>query len=316
MKPVLDAFWRALLDCFRPKIIGLTLLPLGIMLVLGMLLSYFYWGMAVEAVANWLNSSTGWALIGALLEQAGLDRADVVAFVAPLLVFLLASPLLAIVSLLIIGIFMNPFMVSQVKARRFPHLMALGKDSLLHGIWWSLLSTLIALAALLISMPLWLILPLAFVIPPLIWGWLACRMFSFDALIKHASPDERSLLMQQHRWPLLIMGIVCGYLGAAPSLIWASGVVFAFAFPLLIPLGIWIYTWVFAFSALWFVHYCLQALYDFRLANGYDLEVLDALDPSSVERDRANSVPSSPVLLSDARGNDDTAEPEAEKKPN
>ena len=47
---------------------------------------------------------------------------------------------------------------------------------------------------------------------------------------------------------------------------WASGWFFAAAFPILIPVAIWIYTLVFAFSALWFAHYCLAALEQLRSA--------------------------------------------------
>jgi hypothetical protein len=85
-------------------------------------------------------------------------------------------------------------------------------------------------------------------------------VMSFDALAEHASADERRQLLRAHRWPLMAIGVLCGYLGAAPSIVWASGVVFAAAFFVLIPLAIWIYTLVFAFSALWFAHYCLDAL--------------------------------------------------------
>ena len=63
---------------------------------------------------------------------------------------------------------------------------------------------------------------------------------------------------------LLAMGLISGYLGAAPAIVWASGVVFVTAFVVLIPLGIWIYTLVFAFSSLWFAHYCLAALQALR----------------------------------------------------
>ena len=83
---------------------------------------------------------------------------------------------------------------------------------------------------------------------------------AFDALGEHASAAERKVVLQRHRMVLLLMGVVCGYLGAAPAVIWASGVIFAAAFFVLIPVGIWIYTMVFAFSALWFTHYCLAAL--------------------------------------------------------
>jgi hypothetical protein len=65
---------------------------------------------------------------------------------------------------------------------------------------------------------------------------------------------------------LLVMGVATGYLGAAPSIVWASGWFFAAAFPILIPVAIWIYTLVFAFSSLWFAHYCLAALEQLRRA--------------------------------------------------
>ena len=63
------------------------------------------------------------------------------------------------------------------------------------------------------------------------------------------------------------MGVFCGFMGAAPSLIWASGALFAAAFVILVPLAIWIYMLVFAFSSLWFAHYCLAALRDLRAGN-------------------------------------------------
>jgi hypothetical protein len=71
--------------------------------------------------------------------------------------------------------------------------------------------------------------------------------------------------MAEHRWPLLGIGIVTGYLGAAPALIWAvSAAALPFA-PLLIVLSVWLYTLVFAFSALWFIHYSLNALTGLRV---------------------------------------------------
>jgi hypothetical protein len=74
--------------------------------------------------------------------------------------------------------------------------------------------------------------------------------------------------LRTHRLPLLCIGVLCGYLGAAPSIVWASGLLFAAAFFVLVPLAIWIYTLVFAFSALWFGHYCLDALAQLRATRG------------------------------------------------
>jgi hypothetical protein len=58
--------------------------------------------------------------------------------------------------------------------------------------------------------------------------------------------------------------VISGYLGAAPSLVWASGALFAAAFVILVPIAIWIYTLVFGFASLWFSHYCLAALAQMR----------------------------------------------------
>ena len=83
---------------------------------------------------------------------------------------------------------------------------------------------------------------------------------SHDALAEHADADELRALLREHRLPLLAIGVVTGYLGAAPSLLWALSALTVVLAPLLIPLSVWLYTLVFAFSALWFVHYCLAEL--------------------------------------------------------
>jgi hypothetical protein len=87
---------------------------------------------------------------------------------------------------------------------------------------------------------------------------------AFDALSEHASKTERRTLFRRHRGWLLAIGIVTGFMGAAPSIVWASGIVFATMFALLVPVAIWIYTLVFAFASLWFAHYCLAALQALR----------------------------------------------------
>src|ERR1700693_5523931 len=83
---------------------------------------------------------------------------------------------------------------------------------------------------------------------------------AFDSLSEHASAAERRELFRRHRTWLLGIGVLTGYLGAAPSIVWASGALFAAAFVILVPVAIWIYTLVFAFASLWSSHYCLAAL--------------------------------------------------------
>ena len=265
MSLFLDSFWRAVAYCVLPRVILLSFLPLLLMLALVGGLAYFYWDPAVLFVRTALESS---GLLGSFWTWLqGMGVSDVLAIVAPLLVIVLVTPLVVIAVLLVMGVLITPAMVKLVAQRRFAALERKHGASLLASMVWSLGSILLALLALVVSMPLWLVPPLVLILPPLIWGWLTYRVMAFDAMAEHASKEERRRLFMQHRWSLLGIGVVCGYLGAAPGIVWASGVVFAAAFPVLIPVAIWIYTLVFVFSSLWFAHFCLSALQQLRGAD-------------------------------------------------
>jgi hypothetical protein len=250
--------------CLHPRVIALSVLPLALMVAAALGLGYFFWDAALDAVRAAFES---WTLASTLirwLESAGLSGLKSV--LAPLVVVLLATPLIVVVSLLAVALLMAPSILSLVAERRFPTLEKKHGGSLLGGLFASLWSTLAALLVMLVSIPLWLVPPLLLVLPPLIWGWLTYRVMSYDMLADHASADERRSLLHQHRAALLGMGLLTGYLGAAPSLLWASGVLFVAMAPVLVPVAIWVYTLVFAFSSLWFAHYLLAALTSLREA--------------------------------------------------
>ena len=265
MSKLLDSFWRAVMYCLHPRVIALSILPLVIMAAVALGLGYFYWETALTAVRSNLDS---YSLVNAMvrwLEELGLSNLRLV--LAPVVLLFLAIPVIVIVSLLFVASFMTPAMVALVAERRFPQLERKKGGSLLASVVWSLGSTMLAAIALVLSIPLWLVPPLILILPPLIWGWLTYRVMSYDALADHASRDERRQIFKQHRLQLLGIGVLSGYLGAAPSLIWASGAMFVAMAPILVPIAIWIYTLVFAFSSLWFAHYTLAALQQLRQNN-------------------------------------------------
>lgn len=258
MKLLLDSFWRAVIYCLHPKVIGLSLLPLLVGVALALTLGWLFWEGAVAAVREALER---WALIDVALRwvesvAGGAFRS----VIAPLVVVALAVPLIVVLSVLLVALTMTPAIVKLVEQRRFAGLERRHGAGVLASVAYSLGFTLIAGLALLLSLPLWLVPPLVLVLPPLIWGWLTCKVMSFDALAAHASKDERRALLHAHQGPLLGIGIVSGYLGAAPTLIWAAGALTLIFAPLLIALSVWLYTLVFAFSSLWFTHYVLAAL--------------------------------------------------------
>jgi hypothetical protein len=258
MNLFLDSFWRAIAYCLHPRVIALSFLPLIIMVALSLGLGYFYWDAAVNWVFSQLES---WDLLKSVWSWLqGMGAGNLKTVVAPLVVIFAVTPIVVVLSLVIVAVLMAPALVSLVAERRFPLLERKKGGSMALSLAWSLGSTLLALVALVVSLPLWLVPPLILILPPLIWGWLTYRVMAFDALAEHASQAERRELFRRHRLWLLGMGVLTGYLGAAPSLIWASGALFAAAFVILVPVAIWIYTLVFAFSSLWFAHYALAAL--------------------------------------------------------
>jgi hypothetical protein len=262
MSLLFDSFWRAVIYCLRPRVIALSFLPLVLMVALALGLGYYFWDAALEQVRVSLDSLTLVNSLWVWLQNMGAGRLKLV--LAPLIVIFAVTPLIVVVSLLTVSLLMTPALTLLVAERRFPALERKRGGSALGSLFWSLGSTLMALIALILSIPLWFLPPLILVLPPLIWGWLTYRVMAFDALSEHASADERRTLLKTHRLSLLGMGVFCGFLGAAPSLIWASGALFAAAFVILVPLAIWIYMLVFAFSSLWFAHYGLAALQALR----------------------------------------------------
>jgi Etoposide-induced protein 2.4 (EI24) len=262
MKDVFDAFWRAAAYCLHWRVILYSLLPL---LVVGgaiFALGTMYWAGTVAAVRSTLE---GWSLMAsalAWLDSIGLNQMH--ALLAPMIVVALCLPVLVVATLLLVSMFVTPAVVRLVGVRRFPKLEKREGGGWFQSIVWSLICTLVALLALVLSVPLWLIPPLVLLLPPLIWGWLTYRVLGFDVLSLHATSAERRQLMKTHRWPLMGMGVVCGYLGAVPSLLWGISAIVLVLAPVLVVASVWLYTLVFAFAAAWFSHYLLAQLQRMR----------------------------------------------------
>ena len=303
MNLFLDSFWRAAAYCMHPRVIALSFLPLVLMVAAALGLGHLYWEASLAWVDGLLQTST---FVRSGLEWLqGLGAGGVRSVIAPLIVIFSVIPFLVLVSLLVVALMMTPALVSLVSERRFPQLERKHGGNWFGSLVWSLGSTLLALVALVVSIPLWLVPPLILVLPPLIWGWLTYRVMAYDALSGHASREERQEIFRRHKGWLLGIGVITGFLGAAPSVVWASGVLFAVAFLVLMPLAIWLYTLVFAFSALWFSHYGLAALQSLRAESLPQQTPVPAPMPAGAT--------AQPVELLDAESHNPIALPDARK---
>jgi hypothetical protein len=254
----LDSFWRALAYCFHPRVIAWSLLPLALILTMTVGGLWYYGDEALLQLQGWLSE---WGLVEIFyrwLDHVG--QANLRTVLVPLLLLMLILPVVIVLVLLTVAWLIMPAMVRRVAVRRFPALLPVSEGFFWRTLGHGLGSALLGLVALALSVPLWLIPPLVLVLPPVIWGWLTARIMVHDALVQHASADELRGVLRRHRLPLLCMGVVVGFMGAIPGTVWMAGAVAVVFAPLLMPLAIWAYTFIFIFAALWFSHYALAAL--------------------------------------------------------
>lgn len=276
MTPVFVSFFRALVSQLHIRMLLLTILPFIVAVAL--------WGVAlwqglqplIDQLHAWFADYGLFHSAGEMLDAIGLNA--VRAILVPLLAMWLLLPFMIVTALMLVGSMAMPAIARHVGQRLYPQLEMRHGGSFAGSLWVSLSAFVVFIIAWLLTLPLNLIPLFALFVQPLLWGWLACRVMSYDALADYADKDERKQIMARHRWPLLAIGIVTGSLGAAPGLLWLGGVMSVIFFPILAAVSIWLYLLVFVFSGLWFQHYCLDALTRLRSYPVKDIPAAPLID--------------------------------------
>lgn len=263
LQQVFKSFGMALVGTMHPRMLWLSLRPFLIVSVLWGVLIWLTWTPALEALSIFLTTSifTSWIQEG--LIWAGFENAR--AWIAPLFFVMLIIPLITVSLLVFIAFSTVPAIVNIASRQaQFQDLECKQGGGLFGSLVYTLWSALICLALVMLTLPVWWIPPLVAVLPPLLWGWLTMRLMSYDVLAKHASAEERDILIQKYRWPLLCMGIASGMLGAVPTFFWATSALALVLFPIVSFVALWIYSLIFVFAALWFSYFLLDALKQLR----------------------------------------------------
>jgi hypothetical protein len=263
MQQVFKSFGLALVGTMHPRMLWLSLRPFLIVSILWGSLIWLTWTPVLEMLSIFLTTSIFTSWIQDVLIWAGFENAR--AWIAPLFFVMLLIPLISISLLVFIAFTTVPTIVKVVTRQNAYQDLEQKKGggffgSLIYTVW----SALICLALVMLTLPVWWVPPLVAVLPPLLWGWLTMRLMSYDVLAQHATSQERDTLLQQHRWPLLAMGIFSGMLGAVPTFFWATSALALVLFPIVSFVALWIYSLIFVFAALWFTHYLFEALKELR----------------------------------------------------
>jgi Etoposide-induced protein 2.4 (EI24) len=260
VRPVVDAFWRALASMAHPAVwvrsLGTVVLAATAVLAAG----WFGWEDALVAVREVITEGELGVPMRHWLESFGAGELQ--AALAPLIVVSLAGPLVALASLLLVAVVLGDGPVRWVAARRLPPLSAAASRGAWRArLWRSIAWGVVAVMVLLVTLPLWLVPPLAVLLPAVAWAWLAGRLLGVDMLTDLAVPEECDRLAHEHGGALRSIGVASGLLCAAPSVLWWQGGVPALvAAPLLMGAAVVYETLVGIFAALWFAHFTLGRL--------------------------------------------------------
>ncbi|TAL99681.1 MAG: EI24 domain-containing protein [Paraburkholderia sp.] len=262
MNDLMRSFGRALASAFHPVMLWLTFVPFLVAAIVWGGLLYAFWQPLIDTARIWLQSWGFTATLYHLFDWVGFGAMRAV--IAPLVVIAVAIPLIVVTVLLLIVALSMPRVIRYLSARQYATLEMRRGGSWYGSLAYSLGTTLVCIALMIVTLPLWLVPPFFALIPPLLWGWLTYRVMTYDALALHASAEERRALVRRYRLPLLAIGIVSGLLGSLPTAIWVSSAWLVVLFPAVAALTIWIYAFILVFTALWFGNYCLRALQRMR----------------------------------------------------
>lgn len=232
MRDALAALTRAAGNLFDPRIIAIVFLPMLVSLVLWTLLAWLFWGMWTGFIAAAMASTTvaGWL--------QGWNATWVIDYTAALAVLIAILPAMFVTALVVTEIIAMPVIVRFVAERYHPDLRRAAGGTLAGSVGNAVIGIGVFAVLWMATLPLWLTGIGAVLAPLLTSAYLSQRLFRYDALAEHASPEEFAAIVRASRGDLFLLGILLSLLLYVPVL------------NLLVPV----------LSGLAFTHFCLGRL--------------------------------------------------------
>jgi CysZ protein len=220
---------RAFFDAFRPQMLGLTLLALGLSIAAWIVMLWLFMG-PLSSFANYL---LGLVSAGDLALPLETDSAFLDIFKSMLVMFLVFGvlwPIVASTAVMLASLYATPAVVSFLTKTDFPHLKEQGNASFFRGIWVAFKSVLVFLLLWVCTLPLWLIPGVALVLPILLTGYLLVSVMRFDVLSSHATVEEINRIAKRDGGAAWILGVVCAFLSFIPPIFLIMPVMSSLAF--------------------------------------------------------------------------------------
>lgn len=245
-----QAFWRALVSQMHPRMLFALLLPFFIMLLGAILLLVLALGPISEWLNAQLNTSTTLLAVNDWMVSMGLfSLASVKSWVVPFVVAIALLPISGILGLTVAAIFVMPIVVTHVSRKDFPGLALQGQHALVVSVWNAVWVSVVFVLGWLLTLPFWLFPPLGLLVSLLWWTFAFSRIMRIDAIVEHATTQERTLLIQRNGTGFWTIGMLCALINLVPP------------------------AWIFlpVFSGLIYTHYGLDALHRLRADRTVDI---------------------------------------------
>ncbi len=228
MNDIARALGRALISQFHPRMLWLALWPFLVSLVLWGVLGFAFRHPAIA----WIEGLAAGSFIGASLNTGfswlGIDSG--LGLISGVIYAGFVFAMMVLTALLIIAVVAMPTVVAHVGGRDYPQLARKNGGTYLGSVGNALWVSVVFLIGFVLTIPLWLIAPLALLVPLLWWGWATARMFRYDALVAHASQEERELLFARHGKAFLAIGTTVSLLNFVPPLFFLVPILGGLAF--------------------------------------------------------------------------------------
>jgi CysZ protein len=210
----------------RSIILVIVLVPMLVALVVWAGVAWFYWDTWTSAIQNVVIDH------GAFIWGANRNLVTLACGIAGAVVVVLLAPAVLLTALLIATIFAMPVLVRQVAQNDYPGLAHRHGGTVISSCWNALAGIFLFALLWVVTLPLWLLGPLAALLPLLLSAYLNQRLFRYDALSGHADAHEMKEIFKNARGRLFLLGLLTGVLYFIPPI----------------------------YAALAFIHFCLREL--------------------------------------------------------
>ena len=202
MAPIPRALFKAFVSLLHPRMLLLMVLPVAAAIGIWAIAAVAFWSQAVA----WLDAQMrGWDALQWLLAYWPLTL--VAAHAAWIILIALMVSVVIETSVLVVGMFAMPLMVSHVASRHYATLEERRGGTFLASVGNSVAAMAWFAVLALVTSPLWLFPPLWPVLSLGLLGYLNQRVFRFDALAAHATRDEIAQVVNGARTSLFLLGV-------------------------------------------------------------------------------------------------------------